>query len=383
MTPETGTRAGELFRLESADWSDEQWQERQRRLSELPYLGWYQPNADGAVNRARDEIIRQDGIATVDSRSREATEESVETRLIVRAPSFRDWSSHYHAAHDKASVDRGDSSVVEIGKKMAARVAEAVANHPRASKEELRVAANRALNEVFRAGNGAFMIIAKQIDGPRGPIYFIEDGSHRTAAAKLAGLPRIIARVGYVEGDRAALDGLWFDSLGLMDDDARADLEATYDSVYPPTAEDRERESELAARAAEKRSGRVASRDAAVAERERQGALESERDRAERREWDEATPRFEAYERDRDFRRVWHEEALAFLKREDTEYFPKHFNGEMTPEGRLLDLEGNETFVSVTGLDVSYKSPMQIRTLAVRAFERQFPERAKALWEEI
>ena len=46
-------------------------------------------------------------------------------------------------------------------------------------------------------------------------------------------------------------------------------------------------------------------------------------------------------------------------------------------------MEGKETSVSVTGLDVSYKSPMQIKALAVRAFERQFPEKAKALLEEI
>lgn len=383
MTPETGLANAERFRLESADWTDEQWQERQRRLSELPYLGRYRPNADSVVNSARDEIVRQDGIETIDPRSKEATEEAIETRLIVRAPTFRDWSSHYHSAHDKASADRGDSSVVEIGKKMALRVDQAVKNNPRASKEELRVAANRALNDVFRGNNGAFMIIAKQVDGPRGPIYFVEDGSHRTAAAKLAGLPKIIARVGYVEGDKAALDSLWFESLQMMGDDARADLEATYDSVYPPTPDDREREAELARQAAEKHPSRVANRDAAAAERDRQGALESERYRAERREWDEANTRFEAYESDKDFRRVWREEALAFLKREDADYFPKNFNGEMTPEGRLYDLEGNETSVSVTGLDVSYKSPMQIRALAVRAFERQFPERAKALSEEI
>lgn len=92
--------------------------------------------------------------------------ENVSPDVIVGTPNFKDWSDEYH----KDWQGSGTSSVEEMSKLIS---------------ED---------SETFWENNQNPVKLVK-VNGPKGAIYAVEDGSHRAAAAKLAEVDSIPAEV--------------------------------------------------------------------------------------------------------------------------------------------------------------------------------------------
>jgi len=98
-------------------------------------------------------------------------QEKVPTERIIATPRLRNWADEYHKDWGKGELT---------------------------SVENLSVQINKEGDEFWgktRTQQQQQPIKLTKISGPKGPIYAVEDGSHRVAAAKLAGVSEIPAEV--------------------------------------------------------------------------------------------------------------------------------------------------------------------------------------------
>ena len=216
----------------ASSWTSEEWLGHHRELRELPYLREYEGEKDlyMSFGSARYRAMKDLGVEQVSSRVAGARFEEVPTELIVRAPSMRDWS---HSYHDPRNPDE-PNAVVEIGKKMARLYQESLVAGNAQTTQEGHFD-KRIIDEIYKKDRHHGVNLEK-IEGPRGPIYFVEDGSHRVAAAKLVALDHVFGFVGY-QKDESNSDEVWFQTLARLDSTERTQFLAFYHDIYPQTAE--------------------------------------------------------------------------------------------------------------------------------------------------
>ena len=217
----------------ASSWTSEEWLGHHRELRELPYLREYEGEKDlyMSFGSARYRAMKDLGVEQVSSRVEGARFKKVPTELIVRAPSMIDWS---HSYHDPRNPDE-PNAVVEIGKKMARLYQESLVAGNAQTTQEGHFD-KRIIDEIYKKDRHHGVNLEK-IEGPRGPIYFVEDGSHRVAAAKLVALDHVFGFVGY-QKDESNSDEVWFQTLARLGYDEREQFLALYDQMYPKTDEE-------------------------------------------------------------------------------------------------------------------------------------------------
>ncbi|MCW1930653.1 MAG: hypothetical protein KIH62_005105 [Candidatus Kerfeldbacteria bacterium] len=222
-------------------WSAQDWLAHQRAAQTENYLA-----PDGRVyteiQRAFNEILRQHGIIEIFERSADAPYVAIPVRTIVRTPSLMNWGDSYHEMRTEDSKARGENAVIEIARKMVDGILSKYREYP-SNKDKQQASIARFLQEEFFSRSGRTVVYAKKFIGPRGPLFVIEDGSHRVAAAKLAQVDTIYARTSNIANTKI-LPTLWYESLALMPAHAREELLRCYDAVYPPTPATKKIESE-------------------------------------------------------------------------------------------------------------------------------------------
>lgn len=344
----------------SKRWSSAEWLAEQEKMSNEVFLAPEQKMFVDIVT-AFSEIERQNHVTRVDQRSMDAPFAPIETRLIVRAPSLNNWSDSYHAAMNEATSQHGENAVVEIARKISSLCHGGEQND--AALEGARI---------FR--KDSLSITLKGYEGPRGPIYFVEDGSHRVAAAKLVNLDHVLARVGKQE-DRQVAEKTWYEALTLMPQEAREALRAVYDQVYPPTPEERQADEAAITNAA-------TFRDEILAERHLTQETARKRGEEEARKWRETETKFreaatfsEKLTHKRRFKRLRAEAGLALLKQYPEDPIWQDHEQRIDDNGYIVRKDGTEGAISATGYDIgdSYK---QIMIAAVEAYKKEFPDDA-------
>jgi hypothetical protein len=357
-------------------WGDEDWEREQAALRELPYfasgdLATY-ADADGAFGEVREQQ-ELDFVHPYDIG--QALIEDVNPQLIVRAPSFTDWSSHYHAPHTDEAREKGESSVVEIAKQIAQlvsrqrdRCAADASQGGVEVQEQLDGAVRDGLEKFFQQGD----VKLTRYDGPRGPIYFVNDGSHRIAAAKLVGLNAVPVSVGGIEQSDRSVPA-WFDALELMDEYTREEFERIYDTVYPPAPDDIGREAEFRGQARMRRYELWRKREERNVARTVRGARESEVVQERQALYDDAVPLYDKLYDQPEFQKIRYQQALEYLREQGDTIFWSTFTGEMDKKGFLIRRDGEESYTRVTGYDIA-NSIQEIVIRSVYEFTQQFPD---------
>ncbi len=348
----------------SADWLKEQ-----KKLKEEPYLAPDRKTFSD-IQGAFFEIERQNHLDRVDERSSDTPVRSIDTRLIVRAPSLKDWSDSYHTAHDEFTSARGENAVIEICRKISSTV-KSIGAESGISTDEQLLKTDRALEE---AGiySEAFPIRLKGYEGPRGPIYVAEDGSHRVAAAKLTGLDHVRGKVGDAK-DKEKARKVWYESLALMPITAREELRATYDQVYPPTPEEKQADEEALEEAETYLSEIYAERNLNRDAMQTRAQAESERFREAERRFSDAQAFADQLTDTKRFNRLKKEAGLAYLKDHAPADLWDEYEQRIDDDGYLVRKDGGESYITSTGYDVG-DSYRQIIISAVEKYRQEFPE---------
>ena len=215
-------------------------------MKKLPYLAPNDLQTYAEIDSAIFHLYEDHKLKTVNEYSPQAVNEVIDPRHVVRAPSFDDWTTSYHLQRTEEARMSDEPSVVEIAKKMVRVISGETRKYKKLIQkaddaqdridleDELVNKVDMELDTIFRGGD----IKMKRIEGPRGPIYFVSDGSHRVAASKLVGLTKILASVGGPK-DREKAKDLWGELLVKLPEEARHELLRVYDQVYPETKEDR------------------------------------------------------------------------------------------------------------------------------------------------
>ena len=349
------------------EWSDEDWKNEHSKLENLPFL-----TADrklySKIIEPFDEVSRVRALPDVSAWDPNALCEMVDPRLIVRAPAFDNWSTHYHPCHTEDSKEKNESSVVEIARKIVRNVTPLTGDD--INDEKIL----ESLDDVFEKRG----VKLKKIHGPRGPIYLVVDGSHRTASAKLVGLKKIWASVGECEPEKGI--DLWFEACRDMPEEAIRELMRIYDLIYPPTKEGLENEKKLFREAQDKSGEYLEMKKQYYIERKRTAIAESLRYPGEEEILEGSYAIYEKLRYDEVFKQIQKEEALEHIRRYMQEYedeadeFYEEYRCEMTSFGCLLNRDGSESSTHVLSYDVGYNSHLLVISRAVKEYERRYPD---------
>lgn len=342
----------------SKHWSSAEWLVELKKMGDEIFLA---PDRKvfADILTTFSEIERQNSVAREDERSLDAPFKSVDTRLIVRAPSLADWSDSYHSARDETTYQRGENAVIEIARKISSLSQDGEQN-------------DAALEMARIFSKDSFGVILKGYEGPRGPIYLVEDGSHRVAAAKLVGLDHVFARVGE-QKDKQAAKKVWYEALALMPQEAREELRAVYDQVYPPTSEEKQVD-EAAFINAETYLDEI------LAERHLTQEVARQRGEEESKRWQELEAKFQeavafsqSITNTQRFERLRKEAGLAFLMQYPEDPIWQEHEPKIDDHGYLVRKDGAAGYTSSTGYDIgnSYK---QIMIAAMEAYKKEFPD---------
>ena len=226
----------------SKNWSSAEWKEQQGAMKNEPYLA-ADHKVFGDIDRAFFEIERQNQLERTFERSPDAPYQSVDTRLIIRAPSFKNWGDSYHTTRREGTLEREENAVIEIARQISSHVNE-ILDNPKLTPKNQQSKIDEELEHANIFSRDGFPVYLKEYEGPRGPVYVVQDGSHRVAAAKLVGLDRIQGHVGS-SPDITTARKVWYEALALMPEQAQNALRATYDQVHPPTASEKKADREV------------------------------------------------------------------------------------------------------------------------------------------
>ncbi|MBT6069087.1 hypothetical protein HOG48_05000 [Candidatus Peregrinibacteria bacterium] len=350
--------------LDCASWNDAQWKEEQRKLSKHPYLASHNNELFQGIGHALGRVAKLRGYISTNPYEPDTPNQIIDPRLIVRAPSFANWSDQYHQAHSEEARERGELSVIEIGRKIASR-----STGSKNSNQLLQ-----SLDDVFREED---RVKLRQINGPRGPIYFVNDGSHRVAAAKLTGLEKIKAGVGTYTPPEGEEDILWFEARHLMSPEAWQELNRVYDLIYPPTADITASEATIEKTVLGQRE------DLLMLQQEYEAADEELRKKStaqhlERKtRFDRAEKIYETLKGDPTFETIRNQAAIEHITSNilPNDYFYNEYNGEISSDGYLMKKDGTESNCRAIGYDVGPFSYQTVLANAVDKYESQFPER--------
>ena len=142
---------------------------KHREMSDLPYLKTFEVTGNyNGENQIPERVL---------------------TTQVVAAPNLENWADEYHGDWATEGLSSVENMAQEIQK----------------SPDEFW-------------GNNQHPVKLTKIEGPKGPIYATEDGSHRVAAAKLAGALEIPAEVSNLTDRREyattkETDVLWWQAL--------------------------------------------------------------------------------------------------------------------------------------------------------------------------
>lgn len=342
---------------ECLEWSDEDWQNAHSKLSNLPYLT---PDHKlySKISSTFYEVSEVRGLSNVNEYDSNASVEMVDPRLIVRAPSFKNWSSHYHPCRSKESEQIGEPSVIEIARKITQRKSKSM----------------EKLDDIYQANSAGVKL--KRINGPRGPIYLVSDGSHRVAAAKLVGLSQLRAMVGETKSDIET--DFWFEAIREMSEEAKHELMRVYDLVYPPAKEDLANEEKLTVKAKRQEEKYLEIKNQYYIEREREAIARALKNSERKKIFDRAGRIYAKLKGDPVFEQIRREEALAhireYMEEHEDDYFHERYTYEMTSNGWLLNKDGEPDF-PVVGYDVEPNSYSVVLTRAVKAYEHYYPDK--------
>ena len=352
----------------SKTWSAAEWKHRQNELKDEPYLA-ADPALFVSIDHAFFEIERHNHLVRMSERSPDAPIQSVETRLIIHAPSFQNWGNSYHNTRRDGTLERKENAVIEIARQISAHV-NGVLENPNIDPTAKQLKIQDVLERENIFGDVVLPVILKGHEGPRGPVYFVQDGSHRVAAAKLVGLDRVYGRVGETLDHQTARVA-WYESLALMPEEARNDLRAVYDQVYPPTTQ----EKKLDEAALEEATSRVAEI------RKNIDSLHQKLDDEAQRKYEQAkdvekrfaeAEKFATHVNDKKrFTRLRQEAGLAYLKDNAPDSLWEEYNQEIDTEGYLTRKDGNMSYTASTGYDTG-DSYRQIMINAVAAYQNEF-----------
>lgn len=357
------------YAADATHWTSDEWKARQREQSTEIYLA-SDPQLDLEIAKAFSEIERQNNVDRVFERSPQAPYVEVPTERIVRTPSLGGWEKSYHQPHKPETSQRGENAVIEIGRSMSTVINNCLENdRVPAIKKDATI--ERALQELcFR--NDHFPVFLKTIHGPRGPIYLVQDGSHRVAAAKLIGLEAIHARVGHLT-DTEQAKRVWYESLALMSPQARTELMRVYDAIYPPNKETIPLEAEELAHAEtyldeiydEIELYRTSITRKAEEESRQVAKLYSDYEQA-KNICDNASDR-------QRFERIRAQTALEYLRdQEPNDSLWDDHLPELDEHDCLIRKDGQESYTHATGYDVG-NSYMKIMVLAAEKYAQEFP----------
>ena len=354
----------EVTPKKAVEWTDEEWKERQAAMKKETFLAPSEEVFSG-IDSAFYEIRRQHGFKTISCRDFEAPVETVPTKAIVRAPSLRGWQNSYHTPHYEETRARGENAVIEIARKMA--------------KDAVQ-GADQQLQQNYFLRDG-FPVLAEKIEGPRGPMYFIQDGSHRTAAAKLIGMESIDARVGGLQDPKQA-ERLWYESLALMPARSREELLRVYDHLYPPTEEERKDDQDKYAQA-------LTYLDEIIEEKDMYNRTLAERAAIRAAEMKRHLQLAEEAERiakgitdERYFQKVRLQVGLEFLlEHPDAPLWADHLP-QIDEDGYILRKDGQPSYIRSVGYDIG-NSYNEILIRTVKRYAEQYPDEVTRLRSEV
>ena len=361
----------------SKNWSSEEWKEQQREMNDEPYLA-ADPEVFVSIDHAFFEIEEKNALERMSERFPEAPIESVETRLIVRAPSFKDWGDSYHQIRRPGTSERGENAVIEIAREISAHV-NGILQNPNIAPEDRQSEIDRALEGADIFGNSGLPVCLKAHEGPRGPMYFVQDGSHRVAAAKLVGMDRVSARVGSAS-DKTMARKVWYESLVLMSKEAQNELRTIYDHVYPPTAEEKIADDAAWEEAQSRREEIQQELDLIHQKLDQESQIRFEQFKDIEKQYKVALEIVEQMENAERFKRLHREAGLEFLKAHAPDSLWETYKQEIDDKGYLVRKDGEPGYVSSIGYDIgdSYK---QILILAVEAYLIEFPDEFELVTE--
>lgn len=350
--------------MEMEQWETPQWLERQREARTENFLA---PNDITyiEISSTFDEIKRQNHVVEIDERSQEAIYDCIALKAVVRAPSLRDWGNSYHDSLDPATTSRGENAVVEIARKMARITAEGMRQYGVNSAEALDRITKQLKTEFFdRAGTQPPR--AKRLDGPRGPIFLMQEGSHRTAAAKLLKFNKIFALTSSI-ADPVAQRKVWYESLALMPEVARTELLRSYNEVYPPSEADQA--SEVADLAQARTYLDEIHYDLDLHRRtiDEMAELKSAKGRETKAKYGPAAYIKERLADRRRFNRLHAEAGLDFLIGAAPELWKEH-EQRIDEGGYLVRKDGEDCYIRSTGYAVGEDSFEQIMIMAAERY---------------
>lgn len=356
----------------SKTWSSADWLEQQRKMNDEPYLAPDQRTfAD--IEGAFAEIERQNHSERTFERSPDAPYKSVDTRLIVRAPSLKGWGDSYHEVHRKETSKQGENAVIEIARKISSNVNNVLENSDITDEADRTLSIDAALDSAGVFRDDSFPVYLKGHEGPRGPVFLVQDGSHRVAAAKLAGLDHVRGRVGGLTDEKTAKK-VWFESLALMPEKARISLRAIYDQVYPPTPEDKIADDEALEQAKLSVDEIIQERDLNRQTIEQRARKESEQYMKVEEKFNNAKTFADQVRDSKRFNRLRQEAGLQFLKEhalDDSLW--REYEQQIDDQGYLIRKDGKDSYITPTGYDVG-DSYRQILIATAEAYQREFPK---------
>ncbi len=362
-------QSSEMKMKESKNWSVADWKDHQDTLKDEPYLA-ADPAVFVSIDHAFFEIERKNELERMSERFPEAPIESVETRLIVHSPSFKNWGDSYHQMRRPGTSERGENAVIEIACEISVHV-NGILENPNIAPEDRPSEMDRALEGANIFGNSGLPVCLKAHEGPRGPIYFVQDGSHRVAAAKLVGMDRISVRVGNAS-DKTMARKVWYESLVLMSGEAQNELRAIYDQVYPPTKEEKIADDAAWEEVQSRREEIQQELDSIHQKLDQESQIKFEQFKDIETQYTLALALVEQMENTERFKRLHREAGLAFLKLHAQDSLWEEYRQEIDEQGYLVRKDGKTGYISSIGYDIgdSYK---QILIGAIEEYRNEFP----------
>lgn len=362
------------YAVKAAEWTPTEWKTHQLEMQKTLYLA-----SDNQLfydmDIAFNEIERQNNANRINERSPNSKYEKIPTHLIVRTPGLKHWGNSYHSPHHAETRTRGENAVIEIARKISAAI-NSIINNDALSSSEKQKAIDQYIQKNFNRKKN-FPTFLRKLNGPQGPIYLVEDGSHRTAAAKLIKLEHIFARVGELE-DPSQNETVWYESLALMPEAARTELLRVYHELYPIDAEEEQTEDEKLTHA-QTYLGEIHDEIELYQETLAQrAAKENARFREKQKKYGEAEiiqPYFSDQKR---YEQLHNIVALDFLREHAPESLWDDYYQKIDEHGYLKPRKTKGSSLHATGYDIG-DSYTQIITTAVERYTQEHPEEVARL----
>lgn len=247
------------FRVECIRWTDEDFEREHENMRNIPCI-----RGSGVSRELRSTVAEWRGARKQHAELPGAVSRRVEafdpSHVILRYAGDT-WDHAFHqqdkygtrpTSHQRAELE---SNVTGMAKKVAREIPRIVRGIVRDMKEvsspEIRAQLERevvqevddVLSTMYTHEATQQNVRVTKLLGPRGPVFFSEEGNHRLAAARLIGLRKVRGVVEAVADPRAALDE-WYDVLVRLEPGALRQLTTLYDAMYPATEAQKRQERE-------------------------------------------------------------------------------------------------------------------------------------------